>query len=118
METFPAIKKNPSLGQVGQIVRVARFVAPALLTVLIGWGTVQYSAGRNAERLDKVEKEASETLTRQEFKTWSEEQREALRSTSQKADQLVTREEFRLFTEQNREQFRELKEDLRTIKRQ
>src|ERR1043165_3580465 len=117
MESLSAMKKNPGSGQVGQLVRVARFVAPALFTVLIGWGTVQYSAGRNAERLDKLEKDTRETLTREEFKTWSDEQREALKSTNQKADQLITREEFRLFAEQNREQFRELKEDLRTVKR-
>src|SRR5689334_17657409 len=117
LEISPA-KKPFASTQLGQLVRVARFIAPAVVTVLLGWGTVQYSAGRNAERLDQVEKATNETLTRQEFKTWSDEQREAIRSTNQKADQLVTREEFRLFAEQNREQFRELKEDLRTIKRQ
>ena len=104
--------------QISQLVRAARFVAPLLITVLIGWGTVQFTAGRNSKRLDDVEDGLKQTLTRQEFKTWADAQTEMLRATNQKADQLMTREEFRMFAEQNRDRFRELKEDLRTIKRQ
>lgn len=115
MET--AVAKLKTSSQVGQLVRVVRFIAPAVATVLIGWGTVQFSQGRNAQRLDNVEKGLEQTLTRQEFQTWAIEQKELIRSTNQKADQLITREEFRLFAEQNREQFRDLKEDLRTLKR-
>ena len=112
-----ALKPFKAGGQFGGLVRIVRFIAPAVATVLIGWGTVQFSQGRNAERLDDVEKEIEKTLTRHEFQIWANEQKELLRSNSQKADRLVTREEFRTFTEQNRDQLQGLREDLRTLKR-
>jgi hypothetical protein len=116
METT-ALTKLKAGGQFGPIVRTVRFIAPGLVTILIGWGTVQFSQGRNAQRLDNVERDLEQTLRRQEFQIWANEQKDMLRSTNQKADNLVTREEFRQFTEQNREQLRDLKEDLRTLKR-
>ena len=119
METQTALTRNG--GQFSQMIRIVRFIAPAVATVLIGWGTVQFSQGRNAQRLDNVEKAVEKTVTREEFQTWAVEFRETLRSTNQKQDQLITREEFRsfteTFTEANRDQFRELKEDLRALKR-
>ena len=108
-KTLPAPKLS-------QLLRVARIIGPLLITILIGWGTVQFSQGRNSQRLDAVEDGIKHTLSREEFKTWTEEQREMLRSMNQKTDQQVTRKEFELFSEQNRDQFRELKEDLRSIK--
>jgi hypothetical protein len=111
------LTKPKGTSQFSHLVRAARFIAPGLITILIGWGTVQFTAGRNSKRLDDVEEGLKQTLTRQEFQTWANEQREMLRSTNQKADQLMTREEFRTFADQNRDRFSELKEDLRTMKR-
>lgn len=112
METAAKLKVT---GQFGQLVRVVRFIAPAVVTVLIGWGTVQFTNGRNSSRLDNVEEGLKQTLTLREFKTWTDELRETLRLTNQKADNLVTREQFEQFKEQNRDQLTDLKEDLRII---
>lgn len=96
-----------------QLFRVARWIAPSIASLLIGWGAVQFTQGRNSNRLDNVETKVEHALTREEFQTWANEQRETLRDTKKQTEALVTREEFRIFAEQQNDRLRELKEDLR-----
>jgi hypothetical protein len=63
--------------------------ASALLSAFVAWGSVQYAKGRDANRLDTVEKTLEKSLSREEFKTWAEEQRERLREIN---DRLRDRE--------------------------
>jgi len=63
---------------IGAIKHVAGAVASILVSAFITWGSFQYVKGRDANRLDNVEKTLDKTLSREEFKTWTEEQRDRL----------------------------------------
>ena len=80
-----------------QILRLVRIAGPFVLSMIAAWGTVQYARGREAQRLDIVDK-------------LLEENRKAL-------DNTLTREEFRNWTAEQRERFEDLREYLRDLKR-
>lgn len=79
------------------LLRLLRWAGPAVLSVFVAWGTVQFAKGREAQRLDTFDKQIEET-------------RKTLENT-------VSREEFRSWTAEQRERFKELREDLRDLKR-
>jgi len=61
----------------------------------------------------RVEKQSADHVTRQEFQSWTAQQRE----TNAKIDQLFTREEFKIFADEQHEQLRQIKEDLRALRK-
>ena len=85
----------PTLRPAGRpkLIRAAKLAVSAaasmLLSAFVAWGAVQFTKGRDANRLDNVEKTLEKTLSREEFKTWTEEQRERLREIN---DRLRDRE--------------------------
>jgi hypothetical protein len=83
-------------GQPRSLVRLLKVFGPSILSVIVSslftWGAVQYVKGRDANRLDQVEKAAEKTLSRDEFQTWVAEQRERLREIN---DRLKDRENLR-----------------------
>ena len=82
-ELLTISKFDRAPGQPRSLVRFLKLIGPALVSVIVSafvtWGTVQYVKGRDANRLDHVEKSLEKSLTRDEFKTWADEQREWLR---------------------------------------
>lgn len=85
-------------------VAVARWVGPFLLsaiaTAFIGWGSVQYAKGSNAQRLSTVERDVS-TVERE------------VKEAKGEHEKFVTREEFGLI----REDLKEIKLDVREVRR-
>jgi hypothetical protein len=79
-----------------RILRLLRLVGPAVLSAFVAWGAVQFAQGRNAERLDNAEKQTEET--------------------KHAVGLNLTREEFRSWTEENRENFRQVREDIRALR--
>lgn len=73
-------------------IRVAKAAGPLLVSAAVAFGSVQFMRGRDSNRLDAVEKSQEHTLTREEFKTWTNEQRERLREIN---DRLLTQERQR-----------------------
>ena len=73
------------------LIKLLRFAGPAVLSAFVAWGAVQFAKGCDATRLDNLEQQSKDTLTRQEFSRWTEEQRD---------------------------RHREIKEDIRAIQRE
>lgn len=71
-----------------KLIRALKVIGPALLSVLasafVAWGSVQYVKGRDANRLDNVEKTVEKSLTRDEFNRWAEEQRDRLKEINER----------------------------------
>lgn len=70
------------------LVRAAKLVGSAvgsiLISAFVAWGSVQYTRGRDANRLDTVEKNLDKALTREAFDSWANEQRERLREINER----------------------------------
>lgn len=81
--------------------RLAKLVAVPIVTVLasafFSYGTVQFSRGRDAQRLDQLEQDSARTVTLREFKLFTDSQDKAF----QRID----------------DQLREIKQDVREIKK-
>ena len=74
------------------IFRAVKVIAPLLLSAAVAWGSVQFLRGRDAQRLDTLEDNQKHILTREEFKTWTDEQRARLGEIN---DRLLTQERKR-----------------------
>lgn len=81
--------------------RLAKLVAVPLVSVLasgiITYGTVQFSRGRDAQRLDQLEQDSARSLTQREFQIFTESQEKAFRRID--------------------DQLREIKQDVRELKK-
>jgi hypothetical protein len=66
------------------LITAAKIIAPLILSGIVAWGSVQYSKGRDAQRLDTVERNAQHALTREEFQTWATEQRDRLHEINER----------------------------------
>lgn len=71
-------------GSQSLLIRAIKVAVPLLLSAAVAWGSVQFIKGRDAQRLDTVEKNVEHSLTREEFKFWTDEQRERLREINQR----------------------------------
>jgi hypothetical protein len=91
-----AILNRPHTPKVQFLLRLLKVTGPAVLSIFVAWGAVQFAKGRDSQRLDTLDKQMEET-------------RNAL-------DNTLTREEFRNWTTEQRERFRELREDLRDMR--
>ena len=61
------------------VVRLLKILGPAVLSAFVAWGAVQFAKGRDATRLENLEQQSKEALTREEFNRWTDEQRDRLR---------------------------------------
>ncbi len=61
------------------LLRALKLLGPLIASAIVAWGSVQYARGRDGNRLDQVESAVQKTLSREEFRTWADEQRDRLR---------------------------------------
>ena len=79
------------------LLRIAKVVIVPLVSAFLAYGTAQFARGRDAQRLDRLEQDNARTVTQGEFKLWTEAQEKA----------------FNRFDEQ----LREIKQDVRELKK-
>lgn len=79
------------------MVRVVRIVGPFVLSAFVAWGAVQYTKGQDSQRLENVES--------------------ANAKIEQKLDLMLTREEFGSWKDEQRDNFRELRHDVRQLRK-
>ena len=85
------IRRRPKLLRILKIARST--VLPIIASAFVAYGSVQYSKGRNENRLDSVEKNMEKGLTREEFTLWANEQRERLREINERLMQQEKRDQ-------------------------
>jgi sensor c-di-GMP phosphodiesterase-like protein len=80
---------------------ILQFLLPVILAIVAGYGAVQYASGETQAKINELDrrlKEQSDNLNRT-------------------ADRMITRDEMRQFIEATRDDLREIKNDIRALRR-
>lgn len=112
----PILATNTKQTNFRFLIKALKWIAPPLLSIILGYGAVQSARGTNDNRLTNLEKTTEKMLTRDEFTSWASQQRDAQEKIGNKQDQLLTRDEFKIFTDQNNNQLRAIQEELRLLR--